>query len=125
PFGLTPLYAMRYGTIPIGSRVGGMVDTIHDPGWLAGDEAMSTATGLLFQGDQEHDMCAAIERALRLRANEPVWRRMQRNAMQRDFSWERAAPAYVQCYQALCQEVERAERRQAPARASVHAAPAL
>ena len=125
PFGLTPLYAMRYGTIPIGSRVGGMVDTIHDPGGLAGDEAMNTATGLLFQGDQEHDMCEAIERALRLRAKETIWRRMQRNAMQRDFSWERAAPAYVQCYQAICQEVERVERRQASARAPVHAAPAL
>src|SRR3546814_14567776 len=32
PFGLTPLYSMRYGTIPIGSRIGGLADTILDPG---------------------------------------------------------------------------------------------
>src|SRR5690606_36559794 len=40
PFGLTPLYAMRYGTIPIGSRVGGMVDTIHDPGGQGDEDGM-------------------------------------------------------------------------------------
>jgi len=124
PFGLTPLYAMRYGTIPIGSRVGGMVDTIDDPGWTAGDEAMCAATGLLFQGDGEDDMCAAIDRAMRLRGSQTIWRRMQRNAMRKDFSWERAAPAYVQCYQALCHEVEPMEQRQGSARPSVHAMPA-
>lgn len=102
PFGLTPLYAMRYGTIPIGSRTGGMVDTIHDPGSVGTDEVMGLATGLLFDGDQVADIYNAIERALRLRSINTIWRRMQRNAMLRDFSWERAAPAYLHCYQALC-----------------------
>lgn len=123
PFGLTPLYSMRYGTIPIGSRVGGMVDTIHDPGSQGGDEAMREATGLLFHGDGQEDMCAAIDRALRLRGNSLIWRCMQRNAMRRDFSWERAAPAYMQCYQALCREEEQAERL--AARPAAHAAPVL
>lgn len=104
PFGLTPLYAMRYGTIPIGSRVGGMVDTIHDPGPGCDDELMRLATGLLFDGDNVEDICGAIERALRLRSFKTIWRRMQRNAMLRDFSWEQAAPAYLHCYQALCSD---------------------
>ena len=104
PFGLTPLYAMRYGTIPIGSQVGGMVDTIRDPGLEADDEAMKLATGLLFKGDRVEDMCAAIDRALRLRTNGEVWLNMQRNAMRRDFSWEQTAPEYIRCYDALCQD---------------------
>jgi len=108
PFGLTPLYAMRYGTIPIGSRVGGMVDTIHDPGSAGNDEVMGLATGLLFDGDKVEDMCGAIDRALGLRSVTTIWRRMQRNAMLRDFSWERAAPAYLHCYQALCTDREEA-----------------
>lgn len=102
PFGLTPLYSMRYGTIPIGSSVGGMVDTIHDPGGTADDASMCSATGLLFHGDDEHSICEAITRALCLWSNRRVWRRIQRNAMQKDFSWERTAPAYIRCYQALC-----------------------
>lgn len=102
PFGLTPLYSMRYGTIPIGSRVGGMVDTICDPGFGGENQLMYGATGLLFQGDQVQDMCAAIERAVGLFRNKSVWLTMRRNAMQRDFSWERAAPAYMQLYQTLC-----------------------
>ncbi|HUH86647.1 MAG TPA: glycogen synthase GlgA [Pusillimonas sp.] len=115
PFGLTPLYAMRYGTVPIGSRVGGMVDTIHDPGRNASEDAMAAATGLLFQGEDEQSMYDAIERAIRLRANPTLWRCIQRNAMQKDFGWERAAPAYLQCYLALCPGNTEPDRRAAAA----------
>ncbi len=102
PFGLTPLYAMRYGTIPIGSRVGGMADTIRDPGAPRGLESMRQATGVLFDGDSAADMAAAIDRALALRRHPDIWQAMQRNAMRTDFSWSRAAPLYLRAYRALC-----------------------
>lgn len=94
PFGLTPLYAMRYGTVPIGSRVGGMADTIEDPGADAPLTSMALANGLLFDGDQPEAMAGALSRAMHLRQHPMLWRAMQRNAMSTDFSWQRAVGAY-------------------------------
>lgn len=105
PFGLTPLYAMRYGTIPIASRVGGMVDTIADPGAGQGGAAMSRATGLLFEGESEYDMLEGIDRAISLHAMPLLWRTLQRNAMTAPVGWERCAPEYAHLYQALRPDV--------------------
>ena len=105
PFGLTPLYSMRYGTIPVGSRVGGMVDTIHDPGTGAPPGAMRTATGVLFSGETAYDMAHAMDRALSLYRQPELWRAMQRNGMRADFSWRKAAPAYISAFQALRPDV--------------------
>lgn len=101
PFGLTPLYAMRYGTIPIGSKVGGMVDTIVDPGCADDLSAMRFATGILFEGDSPADMEVAIARAMALRRYPDIWRAMQRNAMTANFSWSHSTPLYARAYQAL------------------------
>jgi starch synthase len=101
PFGLTPLYAMRYGTIPVGSRVGGMADTITDPGAHAGREAMRHATGLLFDGDTPDAMTAAIARAMGLYRRPAIWQAMRYRAMTADFSWERAVPGYDRLFRSL------------------------
>jgi starch synthase len=101
PFGLTPLYALRYGAIPICSKVGGMVDTIVDPGPDQPASAMCAATGILFDGETPNDMSVAIGRAMALRALPAIWRTMQRNAMNADFSWAETAPAYMRACQAL------------------------
>lgn len=105
PFGLTPLYSMRYGTIPIGSRVGGMVDTILDPGPGVPPTAMRTATGVLFRGESPAAMVDAIARTLSLRKLPEIWRSMQSNGMRTDFSWRRATPAYIAAYQSLRPDV--------------------
>lgn len=102
PFGLTPLYSMRYGTIPVASRVGGMADTIVDPGPSVPADAMREATGILFEGEQPQDMEAAIERAMTLRSRPEIWHAMQMNGMNSDFSWANTAPAYISAYQELC-----------------------
>jgi starch synthase len=107
PFGLTPLYAMRYGTLPIGSRVGGMLDTIKDPGESAPLAAMHDATGLLFEGDTPQAMCAAIARAMGLRSYPTLWRAMQRNAMKADFSWRTAVAQYRQLFDTLANRPDR------------------
>ncbi|MEN4922790.1 glycogen synthase GlgA [Achromobacter spanius] len=114
PFGLTPLYAMRYGSLPIGSRVGGMADTIEDPGPRAPLSAMSSANGLLFDGDSREAMTAAIDRAVNLRGHGILWRIMQRNAMTSDFGWRSAVSLYASLYRSLV-EPDYREAELAPA----------
>lgn len=96
PFGLTPIYSMLYGTIPVASRVGGMCDTIADIGTGAGIN--SNANGILFDGETQEDMQTAIERALALYQQGSIWQTLQRNAMRVDFSWTGPALSYIQLY---------------------------
>ncbi|KCV31509.1 putative starch [bacterial glycogen] synthase [Bordetella bronchiseptica SBL-F6116] len=98
PFGLTPLYAMRYGTLPVASRVGGMVDTIRDPGPAIEESCAGQGTGFLFDGSEPADMQQAVTRALRALAKPAVRDAMRRNAMQADFSWRTSAQAYAGLY---------------------------
>lgn len=99
PFGLTPLYAMRYGTIPIASRVGGLTDTIADAG--AHGRAAAGASGVLFDGESAQDMEAAVERAFALYGDRTQWQTMQHNAMTTDFDWQTSAAAYIEAYKEI------------------------
>ncbi len=101
PFGLTPIYAMRYGTLPIGSKTGGMADTISDAGGNAGVSAMRGSTGFLFEGDSVQDMTQAIDRAMAVRTHPGIWRAMQHNAMTEDFSWRNSVSVYMRMYRSL------------------------
>ncbi|GAA5234148.1 glycogen synthase GlgA [Verticiella sediminum] len=101
PFGLTPIYAMRYGTLPVCSRVGGMADTVRDPGEHADDLDLADATGLLFDGAEAAHLRHAIERALRLYARKDLWRAMQRSAMTADHGWSASAGRYIDLYRHL------------------------
>lgn len=99
PYGLTPIYSMRYGTIPIVSRVGGLIDTIIDPGsGGTGSTLCKGANGILFEGEQTEDMIAAVDRAFALFGNSDEWLAMQRNAMSGDFSWNGPAQKYIALY---------------------------
>ena len=111
PFGLTPLYSMRYGTIPIGSKVGGMVDTICDPGANSSVSAMRQASGVLFEGESADAMVKAIVRTMKLRQHPEVWQAMQKNGMTADLSWAKTAPAYLRLYRSLMPETGMTEVR--------------
>ncbi|MFD4836664.1 glycogen synthase GlgA [Achromobacter sp. NPDC058515] len=124
PFGLTPLYAMRYGALPIGSRVGGMADTIQDPGVRAPLSAMASANGTLFDGDSPHAMSAAITRAVHLRGHGMLWRIMQRNAMTADFGWRAAMALYASLYRSLVEPDYRGDSPEAAQPVSAAAIPA-
>ena len=106
PFGLTPLSSMLYGTIPIASRVAGIVDTIADAG-LAGAPP-SEANGILFDGEEAESMSAAVSRAFALYENPSRWHAMQCNAMAADFSWEQPALEYIAAYRELAAEAAKA-----------------
>lgn len=96
PFGLTPLYSMRYGTIPIASRVGGIIDTVIDAG-LDG-APVPEASGILFDGEDPDSMTAAVSRAFALYENPSRWHAIQCNAMAADFSWGQPAQEYIAIY---------------------------
>lgn len=96
PYGLTPIYSMLYGTLPLASRVGGMCDSIVDAGTDA--DLPGNATGILFDGEEPADLEHGVDRALELYARPAVWQAMQRSAMQGDFSWHGPALSYIEMY---------------------------
>ena len=87
PCGLTQMRAQRYGTIPVARRVGGLSDTIEDG-----------ITGFLFDDYTADDFMTAAVRAVEQYSDPPAWRAMMREAMARDFGWERSAAKYLQVY---------------------------
>jgi starch synthase len=99
PCGLTQLYALRYGAIPIVARTGGLAETIID----ANEAAMAArvATGFQFQPGSVEDLYHAIDRALTGFDRQSFWRRLQTQAMKADFSWTRSAGQYADLYGSL------------------------
>ncbi|NOZ86772.1 MAG: glycogen synthase [Deltaproteobacteria bacterium] len=93
PCGLTQLYAMKYGTIPVVHDVGGLRDTIVDP-----LQDRSGATGFKFGEYNRASFLSSIARCLRYYNNKPAWRRLMINAMAKDYSWSRAARNYISLY---------------------------
>ncbi|MGN6389568.1 MAG: glycogen synthase GlgA [Burkholderiaceae bacterium] len=96
PCGLTQLYALRYGTLPLGGRVGGLADTVADCSLenLADD----TATGFVFERFEVADFSAAARRAFALAARPDDWSAVQRTAMRQCFDWDAAARRYLAVY---------------------------
>jgi starch synthase len=94
PCGLNQMYAMRYGTIPLVRRTGGLIDTVVD----IGD---SEGYGITFNEASVGDICNAVYRALELYAQKDLFRRFQKKVMSLDFSWHRSAEQYLELYQNL------------------------
>ena len=96
PCGLTQLYASRYGTIPLVRRTGGLADTVTDA--TAATLSDRTATGLVFEDENLPGLLQVIDRALTLYREPLTWRRLQLQAMARDFSWNTSATKYAALY---------------------------
>jgi starch synthase len=99
PCGLTQLCAMRYGAVPIASKVGGLADTIID----RTEPATNKATGLHFHPVTQDALEAALMRAVKLWKNQANWRRLQANGMRTDVSWSKPAGSYSRLYADLLQ----------------------
>jgi starch synthase len=104
PCGLTQLYALRYGSVPIVSRTGGLAETVID----ANDAAMGAgvATGFQFHPVTTEGLRHAIRRAIEIFQYPEVWQRLQNQGMSARFSWERSAGLYATIYRNLLDEVE-------------------
>ena len=99
PCGLTQLYALRYGCVPLVSRVGGLNDTVIDAN-VAALQA-EVATGVQFAPPSDDALANAIRRTLALYVDDKSWKKMQRRGMKSDVSWESSAARYAQLYSSL------------------------
>jgi starch synthase len=96
PCGLTQLCALRYGAIPVVSRVGGLADTVIDANEMA--LAAGVGTGVQFAPPDREGLEMAIARAAALFARPKAWQRMQHNGMNTDVSWGRSGSQYARLY---------------------------
>jgi starch synthase len=99
PCGLTQLYGLRYGCVPIVARVGGLADTVID----ANDAAIKAgvATGMHLASVTREGLVAAIAKAVHLYAQPAAWRSLQRAGMKSDVSWNASAAQYADLYASL------------------------
>lgn len=96
PCGLSQMIAMHYGCVPIARATGGLSDTIKDPA------KSDDCTGFLFKKAASSALANAIRRALKLYRRQPKrWQEIQIHGMLQDFSWDRSAQQYIQCYRML------------------------
>lgn len=96
PCGLTQLYGLRYGSLPVVRRVGGLADTVVDA--RRGDRA-DHATGFVFEAATGPALAAALEAAIGVYNRPAQWAAMVQRAMQQEFSWDDAARTYIGLYE--------------------------
>ncbi|MBN3857596.1 glycogen synthase GlgA [Paraburkholderia sp. Ac-20340] len=99
PCGLTQLYALAYGALPLVHRVGGLADTVTDASLE--NLADGTATGFVFERFEPDALAAAIRRAFALHARGRDWRETRARGMREDFGWSASAQRYMALYREL------------------------
>jgi starch synthase len=100
PCGLTQMYGLRYGCLPVVAAVGGLADTVIH----ANPAALSAgvATGITFHPTDGVAFATAMRQLVALHADRAQWTKVQRNAMRQDVGWDRSAAAYAALYAEIC-----------------------
>jgi starch synthase len=99
PCGLTQLYGLRYGCVPVVARTGGLADTVIDANTAALNAG--AATGIQFPPFTVEGLRDAVRQSAALFANPKVWTAMQRHGMKADVSWDRSAALYAELFASL------------------------
>lgn len=104
PCGLTQLYGLAYGCVPVVSRTGGLADTVIDanPAALAAE----VATGIQINAVNAGALAMGISRTVALYHHADAWKRLQTNGIRADFSWGASGAAYAALYRQLLEEQE-------------------
>jgi starch synthase len=114
PCGLNQMYSLRYGTIPIVRRTGGLADSVQHF-----DPATGTGTGIVFNDYDSAAMGWAFDTAMQWYAQPALWDRMVQNAMRMDFSWETQCNEYLKLFAGLLQvDAATLIKRNAPQKAA-------
>jgi starch synthase len=96
PCGLNQMYSLKYGTVPIVRRTGGLADTVRPY-----DPATGMGTGFVFDHFTPEGVAWALDQAVRVFHDPPAWTNLVRNGMAEDFSWQRQGREYLALYAAL------------------------
>ena len=99
PCGLTQMYALKYGTVPVVRSTGGLNDTV-----VQYDSRTTTGTGFKFGPYSSAGLVDAIRQAVELYKNRKAWRRLMKTGMKCDFSWDRSAVSYLNVYRSIMKE---------------------
>jgi starch synthase len=102
PCGLSPIYAMRYGTLPVVRNSGGTADSVI--GATEHTIDCETANGFSFERANAEDLVTCVMRALELYRQPIAWRKLQACAMRQDFGWKGPAARYAEIYRRLLAE---------------------
>ena len=97
PCGLNQIYSLKYGTVPIVRKTGGLADTVHDHDEMT-EQGLDTGNGYSFNDYNGYALTNAVERAIRDFNNKPVWKKIQSNGMNNNFSWKKSAEKYIDLY---------------------------
>ncbi len=97
PCGLNQIYSLRYGTVPVVRKTGGLADTVQD--WnenlLMG---LETGTGYTFNDYSGSALLSSVQQAIRDFQSKDIWKKIQANGMSKDFSWKKSAEKYLEIY---------------------------
>jgi len=97
PCGLTQMYGLRYGTVPIVRRVGGLADTVHDV--ERGDAGLAPGNGFVFDNAQPDALRGAIARAFEQYRQPQAWAKLMELGMGENLSWDGPAKQYMALYE--------------------------
>jgi len=97
PCGLNQIYSLRYGTVPVVRRTGGLADTVVDT--TAATLADKTATGFCFDAPTGQALWETVERAIHYYHEPWNWQQLIETGMRQDFSWRRSAEQYLELYE--------------------------
>ena len=96
PCGLTQLYALKYGTLPVVRQTGGLADTVFEEG--------ERANGFVFKNANAASLQAAMERSIECFHDRNRWQEKQKNAMGYDYSWEAVTDQWISLYESMYQK---------------------
>jgi starch synthase len=99
PCGLTQMYALKYGTVPVVRATGGLRDTISEF-----DPKATTGNGFVFMPFTAAALIAALTRAIAIYAQPNLWSRLMGNCFKSEFSWDRAAGEYIEWFERLLRD---------------------
>jgi starch synthase len=96
PCGLTQMYALKYGTVPVVRATGGLEDTV-----VPFDHQTGVGNGFKFVAHESHAFLAAIKQGVDVFNDAEAWTKLMGNGMEANFSWDRSAERYMEVYRSL------------------------
>ncbi|HPL99253.1 MAG TPA: glycogen synthase GlgA [Bacillota bacterium] len=96
PCGLSQIFSLRYGTVPIVRETGGLKDTV-----MPYNEFTGEGTGFSFANYNAHEMLDTVKRAISFYKNKDIWEKIVKSGMKQDFSWSKSAKEYMELYEKM------------------------